>query len=134
MNRWSSGFLRVILAFVIVLLAGIVSSSVHAVFHSQSNLITGTAFLATVVCLVFTFEKTFPSIYSRSIRRPTPWWQTRAGFAGATVVIGIIISILSSRVASIWFGLLIIASALVALLLRATRRDGEIELRVPRKQ
>lgn len=134
MNRWSSGFLRVVLAFVIVLLAGIVSFSVHGVFHFQSDRITGITFLVTAVCLVFAFERTFPSIYSRSMRRPTPWWQTRAGFAGATVIVGIIISILSSRVASIWFGLLIIASALVALLLRASRRDGEIQLRVPRKQ
>jgi hypothetical protein len=122
-NRWSSGFLRVILAFVIVILAGVVSFSVRAAFHSTSDRITGITFVVTVACLVLTFERIFPSIYSRSVGRPTPWWQTRAGFA---VIIGIIISILSSRVATIWFGLTIIAGALVALLLRASRRDGEI--------
>jgi hypothetical protein len=126
-NRWSSGFLRVIFAFVIVFLAGGVSFSVRAAFHSTSDRITGITFLVTVTCLVLAFERIFPSIYSRSMgRRPTPWWQTRAGFAVAIVIIGTIVSILSSRVATIWFGLTIIAGALVALLLRASRRDGEI--------
>jgi hypothetical protein len=52
MNRWSSDFLRVIFAFVIVLLAGFVSFSVRAAFHSKSDLITGITFFFTVVCLV----------------------------------------------------------------------------------
>jgi ABC-type transport system involved in cytochrome bd biosynthesis fused ATPase/permease subunit len=51
MNRWSGGFLRVIFAFVIVFLAGIVSISVSAIFHSQRNVVTGITFLAAVVCL-----------------------------------------------------------------------------------
>jgi hypothetical protein len=123
MNRWSSGFLRVIFAFVIVSLAGFVSFSVRAAFHSQSDLITGITFTVTVVCLVLGFERIFPSVYSGSARRPLPLWQTRAGFV---VIIGIIISILSSRAATIWFGLTIIGSALVALLLRASRRDEEL--------
>lgn len=123
MNSWSSGFLRVIFAFVIVFLAGVVSFSVRAALHSQSDRITGITFFVTVVCLVLAFERIFPSVYSGSARRPIPWWQTRAVFA---VAFGIIISILSSRVATIWIGLTIIASALVALLLRASRRDGEL--------
>ncbi len=123
MTRWSRSFLRIIFAFVIVFLAGTVSFSVRSVLHSQSDLITGITFLITVVCLVLIFERIFPSVYSGSLRRPTHWWLTRLGFA---VIIGIIISILSSRVATIWFGLTIVAGALVALLLRANRMDGEL--------
>jgi biotin transporter BioY len=125
MNRWSSGSLTVIFAFVIVFLAGVASFSVRAAFHSQSDRITGITFFVTVVCLVFAFERIFPSVYSGSVRRPIPWCETRAGFAVAFVIIGIIISILASRVATIWFGLTSIASALVALLLRA-RGDGAL--------
>jgi hypothetical protein len=124
MNRWSSGFLRVIFAFAILFLAGVVTFSVRAAFHSQSGRIAGIAFFVTVVGLVFTFERIFPSIYSGPARRSIPWWQTRAGFAVAFVIIGI--SILSSRVATIWLGLTIIAGALVALLLRASRGDGAL--------
>jgi hypothetical protein len=131
MNGWSSGFLRVIFAFVTVLLAGFVSLSVRAAFHSQSNLVTGITFFVTVLCLVLAFERIFPSVYSGSARHPLPLSQTRAGFA---VIIGIIISILSSRVATIWFGLTIIGSALVALLLRANRRGEELKLPMPRRQ
>lgn len=123
MNRWSSGFLRVILAFAIVFLGVLVSLSVRAAFHSRSDRITGITFLVAVVCLVLFFERVFPSVYSSSVRRPIQWWQTRA--VGA-VAFGIIISILSSKVASLWFGVLIISSVLVALLLRASRRDGEL--------
>ena len=125
MNRWSSSFLRVILAFVIVFIAGVVTFFVRVAFHSQSESITGVTFFVNVACLVLTFEKTLPSIYSGSVGRVAPWWQTRAGFAVATVIVGIIISILSSRVVTAWFGLTIIAGALVALLLRARRRDDE---------
>jgi hypothetical protein len=39
---------------------------------------------------------------------------------------GIIISILSSRIATLWFGLLIFSGALVALFLRATGKHGEL--------
>ncbi len=121
MNRWSSGFLRVTFAFVIVFLAMAVSLSVRAAFHCQSDRITGITFLVAVVCLVLLFEKVFPSVYSSSVRRPTPWWQSRAA---GVVVFGIIISILSDRLATILFGTLIVSSVLVALLLRASRRDG----------
>ena len=125
MNRWSSDFLRVIFAFVIVFLAGAVSLSVRAAFHSQNDRIAGIAFLVTVVFLVLAFEKVFPSVYSGSTRG-SPWLHTRAGLAVAAVIFGILISILSSKVASIWFGLTIIGSALVALLLRASRRNSEL--------
>jgi hypothetical protein len=113
-----------VLAFVIVFLAGIVSISVSAILRSQSNLVTGITFLAVVVCLVLFFEKVFPSVYSGLRRRP--WWQTRAGEGVLVVALAFIISILSSRIATIWFGLLIISAVLVALLLRVTRRDGEL--------
>lgn len=126
MNRWPSGLLRVIFAFVIVFLAGVVSFSVRAAFRSQSDRITGFTFFVTVVCLVLAFERIFPSVYSGPSRRPIPWWQTRIVFGVAYVIIGIIISILSSRLATIWFGLTIIGSALVALLLRASRRGEEL--------
>jgi divalent metal cation (Fe/Co/Zn/Cd) transporter len=125
MNRWSGSFLRVTFAFVIVFLAGVVSFSVRAAFHSQSDRIAGITFLVAVVCLVLAFEKVFPSVYSGSTRR-SPWLQSRAGLAVAIVIFGIIISVLSSRVATIWFGLTIIGSAFVALLLRASRRDEEL--------
>jgi|SRR5579859_3062995 len=123
MNRWSSDFLRVIFAFVIVLLAGVVVFSVRAALHSQSNFIMGITFFVAVVSLVLTFERIFPSVYSGSARRSLPLWQTRGGVA---VIIGIIVSILSSRVTTLWFGLTIIGSALVALLLRASRGHGEL--------
>jgi hypothetical protein len=123
MNRWSGDVLRVVLAFVIVLLAGVVSISVSAVFHPQRNLITGIAFLAAVVCLVLFFERIFPSVYSGLRRGPRLWWQWRGSVA---IDFGIIISILSSRIATLWFGLLIISGVLVALLLRVARRDGEL--------
>jgi hypothetical protein len=38
----------------------------------------------------------------------------------------IIVSILSSRMATLWFGLLIISGVLVALFLHVSRRDGEL--------
>jgi hypothetical protein len=123
MNRWSGAFLRVIFAFVIVFLAGIVSISVSAIFHSQRNVVTGITFLAAVVCLVLFFEKAFPSVYSGLRRGPSPWWQLR-GVAG--IAFAIVVTILSSRIATLWFGLLIISGVLVALLLRVTRRDGEL--------
>src|ERR1700756_1499713 len=63
MNRWSNGFLGVIFAFVIVLLAGFVSFSVRAAFHSQSHLITGIVFFVTVVCLVLGFEKSGQEVW-----------------------------------------------------------------------
>jgi hypothetical protein len=116
MGRRSASFLRIIFAFVILFLAGAVSVAVRAGLHSQSDRITGIAFLVAVVCLVLTVERIFPSVYTRSARRPIQWWQTR----GAVVVIsGVIISILSSRIATLWFGLVIVSGVLVALLLHA---------------
>ena len=123
MNRWSSGLLQVVFAFVIISVAGVIGFSVRAVFHSRSDLIMGITFFVAAVCLVLAFERIFPSIYSGSARRPLPLWETRTVFG---VIFGIIISILSSRVSTIWFGLTIIASALVALLLRASRRNEEL--------
>ena len=124
MNRWSVSLLRIALAFVIVFLAGIVSISVSAILRSQSNLVTGISFLAAVACLVLFFERVFPSVYPALRQRP--WWQTRAGEGVFIVALALIISILSSRIATLWFGLLIVSGVLVALLLRVTRRDGEL--------
>ena len=124
MNRWSVSLLRIVLAFVTVFLAGIVSISFSAILHFQGNRLTGITFLAAVACLVLLFEKVFPSVYSRLRQRP--WWQTRAGEGVFVIALGIIISILSSRVATLWFGLLIVLGVLIALLLRVTRRDGEL--------
>src|SRR5215469_9529650 len=98
MRRSSANFLRIIFAFVILSLAGAVSVLVWAGLHSKSDRLTGIAFLVAVVCLVFLFERIFPSVYSRSVKRPIQWWQTRG-----TVIGGIVISILSSRIATLWF-------------------------------
>jgi hypothetical protein len=125
MNRRPSAFFRIVFVFVIVFLAGVVSVTVRAVSHSQSDRIMGITFFVSVVCLVLFFEKVFPSVYP-GLRRSIPWWQTRAGFAVAFVIIGIMISILFSPIATIWLGLTVVAGALVALLLRASRRAGEL--------
>ena len=125
MNRWSASFLRAVFAFVIMFLGVAVSLLVRAALHTHSDCITGIAFLITVVCAVLMFEKAFPSVYPSSMRHPTQWWHTRAGLAVGAVAFGIIISILSSRVASLWFGLTVVGSVLVALLLRA-RRSSEL--------
>lgn len=123
MNRWSSSLLQVAFAFVIVFLAGVLSISAAAIFHSQSKFIVGIMFLVGVSCLVLLFERFFPSVYSRSRRPPEPLWLSRGV---AAIVFGIIVSILSSRITTLWFVLLIISGVFVALLLRVTRRDGEL--------
>lgn len=125
MNRWSGSLLRLVFAFVILFLAAVVSLAVRAALHTQSDRITGIAFVIAVVWLVFLFEKAFPSVYPPSKRHPTQWWQTRAALAMGAVAFGIIISILSSQAASLWFGLTVVGSVLVALLLRA-RRSSEL--------
>jgi hypothetical protein len=123
MNRWSGSFLRVVFAFVIVFLAGIVSLSVRAIFHSESDRVTGIFFLVATIFLVLFFERVFPSVYSGSVSRATHWWQMRVVILMA---FAIIVSILSSRMATLWFGLLIISGVLVALFLHVSRRDGEL--------
>jgi O-antigen/teichoic acid export membrane protein len=121
MARWTGGLRRFVFALIILFLAGFLTLVVRAIFHSQNNRITGITFLAAVVGLIFVFERAFPSAYSR--RRPTQWWQTRGTVA---VLFGVVISILSSRIATLWFGLVIVSGALVALLLHMTRRDDEL--------
>jgi NADH:ubiquinone oxidoreductase subunit 2 (subunit N) len=123
MNRWSRGLLQAIFAFVIVSLAALASISAGAIVHSRSNIFSGIAFLAAVVCLVLFFEKTFPSVYPLVRRRP--WWRGRAGEGVVAMALGVVITILSSRIATLWFGLLIVSAALVALFLRVRRRSGE---------
>ena len=123
MNRWSGSLLRVVFTFVIVFLAGIVSLSVRAIFHSESDRVTGISFLVATIFLVLFFERVFPSVYSGSVTRATHWWQMRVVIPMA---FAIIVSILSSRMATLWFGLLIISGVLVALFLHVSRRDGEL--------
>jgi len=123
MNRWSGSLLRVVFAFVIVFLAGIVSLSVRAIFHSESDRVTGILFLVATIFLALFFKRVFPSVYSGSVTRATHWWQMRVVIPMA---FAIIVSILSSRMATLWFGLLIISGVLVALFLHVSRRDGEL--------
>ena len=119
MRRWSVGLLRVVFAFVILFLADVTSMSVSVIFHSHSGVLSGLIFLAAAGCLFFFLERAFPSVYL-DLRRPRPWWPL-------PIVVGFafVISILSSRVATLWFGLLVISGGLVALLLRVTTRDIE---------
>jgi catechol 2,3-dioxygenase-like lactoylglutathione lyase family enzyme len=124
MNRWLIGLLRIVFAVAMVSLAGVVSISVSAIFHSQSSLLSGITFLAALICFFAFAESTFPSVYS-GLNRPRPWWQTRAAELPVAIAFAFIISILSSRIATLWFGLLIISSVLVALLLRVTKRNRE---------
>jgi len=123
MNRWSGSFLRVVFAFVIVVLAGIVSLSVRAILHSKSDRVTGILFLVATIFLVLFFERVSPSVYSGSVTRATRWWLMRVVIPMA---FAIVVSILSSRMATLWFGLLIIFGVLVALFLHVSRRGGEL--------
>jgi hypothetical protein len=121
MGRSSGGLRRFFFALVILFSAGFLTFVVRAVFHSQNNRISGIIFFVAVVGLIFVFERAFPSAYSR--RPPAQWWQTRGT---VTVLLGVVISILSSRIATLWFGLVIVSGALVALLLHMTRKDDEL--------
>jgi hypothetical protein len=124
MNRWSRSLLRVVLALVVISLAGIASAVVGALFHSHGGPVPGLAFVATAVCLLIFIQRTFPSVYPRHYR-PRPWWQTRAAEGPFIIAFGILVSILSSRIATLWFGMLTVSGLLVALLLRVTNRGGE---------
>jgi hypothetical protein len=115
MNRWTGGLRRVLFAFLIVFLAGFLTVLVRAMFHFQNNRITGMTFLLAVVGMCFVFERAFPAVYSR--RRPTQWWQNR-GVMGLAFVI--VVGILSSWIATLWLGLVVVSGALVALLLHVT--------------
>ena len=126
MNRRSCVYLRVVFAFVVVILATIVTSLVRVVFHFASDRLAGLTFLVAVACLVLVFERIFPSVYSDLKGRSNPWWQTRAGVFVGFLVIGTIVSILSSRIATMWFALVIIAGVLIALVIRAMRGYEEL--------
>jgi len=112
-------------ALVIFSVAAILALALAAIVRSKSELLTGIAFFIAVACLLWCFEKAFPSVY-RGLRRQVPWWQTRAGLRAVTLVLGLMISILSSRAAAVWFGLLAISGLLGALSLRATRKEDEL--------
>lgn len=124
MNRWSVGLLRIFFAFVIVFVAQVASISISAVFHSHSSFLFGITFLFAAICVFLFLERAFPAVYS-SLREPKPWWRTRAAEVPAAIAFALIISVLSSRIATLWFGLLIISGVLVALFLRVTRRESE---------
>src|SRR5271155_1595317 len=109
MNRWA-GLLRFAFAFVIVSLAGLIAIIVRAIFHSQTDGVTGITFLVAVVSICLIFERAFPSVYSR--RRPRKWWQTRMLIG---LPVAIVISVLSSRIATLWFGLVIVSGVIVAI-------------------
>ncbi len=53
MDHWCIGLLRIAFAFVIAVLAGLISISVGAIFCSQSNPVIGITFLATVAICSF---------------------------------------------------------------------------------
>jgi hypothetical protein len=85
----------------------------------------GIAFLIAVIGLVLFLERVFPSLYSYP--RGRRWWQHGRVLEGiVTITLALIISILSSRIATLWFGLLLISAVLVALVLRVTRGDSEL--------
>ena len=121
MDRWTGGLRRFLFAIVILFLAGFVTLLARTMFHFQNDGVTGITFFVAVLGLYFVFERAFPSVYLR--RPPTQWWQTRGGIL---LIFCIVVSILSSRIAMLWFGLVIVCGVLVALLLHATRRDGEL--------
>jgi hypothetical protein len=121
MDRWTGGLRRFLFAFVILFLAGFLTLAVRAIFRSQNDRITGITFFVAVVGLIFVFERAFPSVYAR--RRPTQWWQPPWGVGLAFAIVA---SILSSRMATLWFGLVMVSGALVALLLHVAGRDDEL--------
>ena len=100
------------------------AAAVGLLFHSHSNRLIGLAFIAAAASLVLLFEKTFPSV-NADLRRPRPWWQTRLGGAVFILGLGVVISILSSRIATLWFSLIIVSAVLVALFVRAIDKDAE---------
>lgn len=126
MNRGSIQLLRVVLALAVIFLAATASGFVAAIFHSQRGPIPGIAFFATALCLLILAQRAFPAVYPRHYR-PRPWWQTRAAEGPFIIALGIAVSILSSRMATLWFGMLAVSGFLVALVLRLTNRGGEAQ-------
>jgi catechol 2,3-dioxygenase-like lactoylglutathione lyase family enzyme len=124
MSRLSASLLRVLFAFLMVFLAGIGSICISAIFHSHSGLLSGMTFVVVFSCLFFLLERTFPSVYS-DLNRPRPWWQTRAAELPVAIAFALVISILSSKIATLWFGLLAVSAVLVALLIRVTARNRQ---------
>ena len=126
MNRLLQALLQVAFAFIIILLAGVVAVSVQALLHSQSQIIFGITFLIAIALLLLFVEKSFPSVY-RGSRRPRTWWQSRrTAVAAVAIVYPILSSILSSGIATFWFGAVIASGVLVALFLHVRSRGGEL--------
>ena len=72
------------------------------------------------------------AIAKQSVKQAFHWWRAE-GYFGQRFAIGILFMViaviaenLSSPVARLWFGLLILSALLVAVLLRAGRKDGEL--------
>jgi|SRR5579862_6129117 len=124
MKDWVRSSLRIIFAIVIMFLAAAIGLFARVIFHSQNERLFGIVFLAAYIALFLLFEKLFPSVYTYGNR----WWQRlgRAYEGIFAVAFALIVSILSSKVATLWFGLLAISGVGIALLLRMTRRDGEL--------
>jgi catechol 2,3-dioxygenase-like lactoylglutathione lyase family enzyme len=123
MSRWPVSLLRIVLAFVIVFFAAIVSISVNAVLHSHNEWLSGVTFFVAFICLSFFLQRTFPSVYTYGRK----WWQRPGRFYEGifAVALALGVGVLSSKVATLWFGLLAISGVLVALLLRMTGRNHE---------
>src|SRR5579871_1487410 len=113
MNRGARSFLSIILSFAIAFVAALAAVAAATVLHSRSQIVSGGTFLLIAVALLHFVEKAFPAVY---YPRPYPsaWWQNRGVFA---VAAAIVFSILSSTVASIWFGSVIVSGTVVALFL-----------------
>jgi hypothetical protein len=60
--------LRLFVKILILLLAGLVSLSIGAIFHFQSDATTAIVFLVCAFSLFFMIERRFPVLYSRSGR------------------------------------------------------------------
>lgn len=79
--------LRIILRIVIISVAVLVTVSVRAMFHVQSERITGITFLASAVGLYLIFERVLPSVYAQSDRNaPKSWTKKVFTFADAVAV------------------------------------------------
>lgn len=112
--------LSIVFAFAIAFTAGLATVAVTAILHSQNQLVAGVTFLVVAVALLYFIEKVFPTVYYPR-RHPRYWWENRGVVA---IAAAIVFSVLSSLVASIWFGSVIASGALVALFLHF-RRQGQ---------
>ena len=121
MNRGARSFFSIVLAFTIAFVAAIAAVAVTKVLDSQSQFVPGVTNLVVAVALLYVVEKFFLKVYYPR-RHPRYWWENRGVVA---IAAAIVFSILSSAVASIWFGSVVASGALVALFLHF--RNGSRE-------